>query len=391
MFLTCQKAILLICLICFFAPMAFAQYVVKLTIAAQPALHNTDTIFAAGNFNNWQPGKYGYHFIADGQHNVLALQNVFTGPLEIKCTRGSWPKVESDINGNDIGNRVLDIISDTTINLSVAAWKDDFTPAVKPHTISPNVKILDTAFGLPQLNTSRRIWIYMPQDYNTSNKRYPVMYLQDGQNLFDNYTANFGEWGIDEYLDSISKKGKPSCIIVGIDNGAERMQEYNPYEYKEFGTGKGSLYTDFLAKTLKPFVDKHYRTLSSKDNTIIAGSSMGGLISFYAMLKYPEVFGKAGVFSPAFWTAEKIKGLTDSTGKRLTGKLFFYMGSMEGDSNVNKMDDVITALANKSTALIYTVVDTEGTHNETAWRKWFGPFYNWIMADGFNNVIKMEE
>ena len=122
--------------------------------------------------------------------------------------------------------------------------------------------------------------------------------MHDGQNLFDNATSYSGEWGIDEYLDSIFTLGKKEVIVVGIDNGlSKRMNEYNPYSFRQYGKGEGDEYVDFLVKNLKPFIDKHYRTLPGKKNTYIAGSSMGGLISLYAVLKYPE-FSEEQEYSP---------------------------------------------------------------------------------------------
>ena len=168
----------------------------------------------------------------------------------------------------------------------------------KVHTASFNVKVMDTAFFMPQLNRTRRIWIYLPPSYRATKIYYPVLYMHDGQNLFDNATSYSGEWGIDEYLDSIFTLGKKEVIVVGIDNGlSKRMNEYNPYSFRQYGKGEGDEYVDFLVKNLKPFIDKHYRTLPGKKDTYIAGSSMGGLISLYAVLKYPAVFGGAGIFS----------------------------------------------------------------------------------------------
>lgn len=229
---------------------------------------------------------------------------------------------------------------------------------------------------MPRLGIKRRVWIYLPPAYSTTHKKYPVLYMHDGQNIFDDSTAAFGEWGVDECLDSLIKKRIQACIVIGVDNGPQRMQEYNPYEFKEFGKGQGDAYVDFLVKTLKPFVDMHYRTLPSVENTLIAGSSMGGLISYYAMLKYPNIFGKAGIFSPAFWTAEKIKELTDSAGNQLHGKLFFYMGELEGETYLNDMNEVVETIGKKSDAMIYAVVDPEGSHNERAWRNGLPIFIN---------------
>jgi enterochelin esterase-like enzyme len=117
---------------------------------------------------------------------------------------------------------------------------------------------------------------------------------------------------------------------------------------------------------------------------------MGGLIAYYAAIKYPAVFGKAGVFSPAFWTAPQINKLTDSIAGKTDGKFFFYIGQLEGETHVNNMNAIAEKLGGNSNTMIYSVTDAEGKHNETAWRKWFAEFYVWMMADGYNNVIKLE-
>ena len=118
---------------------------------------------------------------------------------------------------------------------------------------------------------------------------------------------------------------------------------------------------------------------------------MGALVSYYAMLKQPDVFGKAGIFSPTFWAAPGIKFLTDSVASKISGKFFFYIGGREGKSFVSNMQEIQELLGEKSSAQIYSVVDAKGKHNEKAWRKWFPEFYNWIMADGFNYIIKTEQ
>jgi alpha-glucosidase len=212
--------------------------------------------------------------------------------------------------------------------------------------------------------------------------------MHDGQNLFDESQAGFGEWGIDETLDSLASAGKPMAIVIGIENGPKRMNEYKPYFFARAGDGEGDAYMDFIINDLKPAVDKRYRTLKTKENTIIAGSSMGGLISYYAALKYDNVFGRAGVFSPAFWTAPEILSLTDSLAPKAKGMYFFYMGVLEGEEMMRKMDDVTASLGRSSSALIYNISDPAGNHNESAWRKWFAEFYLWITGNGLNHIIK---
>ncbi len=158
------------------------------------------------------------------------------------------------------------------------------------------------SFIIPQLNRERRIWMYLPPDYEVSNEAYPVVYMHDAQNLFDETTSYSGEWSVDETLDRLFKDKNLKLIVVGIDNGGEkRLDEYSPWKNEKYGGGEGDAYLDFVVNTLKPYIDNNFNTLKDKTNTAIIGSSMGGLISHYAALKYPEVFGKIGVYSPAFW------------------------------------------------------------------------------------------
>lgn len=356
-----------------------------------PSLHKEDGIFVAGNFNGWNPGNKEYELKRKDGKLELLIPSLKDDVYEFKFTRGSWDKVACTPSGADVSNHLVKLSSDTTITYSIEAWKDDFGVVEKQHTASVNVSVMDTAFFIPQLNRYRKIWIYLPSSYKSSKEYYPVLYMHDGQNIFDNYTSGYGEWGIDECLDSIMKNGNNECIVVGIDNGPKRLNEYNPYDNERFGPGEGKAYAAFLAETLKPFIDGHYRTKKDRINTIVAGSSMGGLISYYTLLAYPAVFGKAGVFSPAFWTAPGITKATDSLASTINGKLFFYMGGLEGDEYMEDMYGVMQQLGTKSSALIYGVTDPEGRHNEAAWRKWFPEFFRFIMADWTNYVIKTGE
>ncbi|MEP6712903.1 MAG: alpha/beta hydrolase-fold protein [Ferruginibacter sp.] len=371
-----------------FSSPAVAQHNIYLKVKSLTPYHLPDTLFAAGNFNNWEPSTTPFTFSAADTSWSLQLKNIKQDVLEFKFTRGSWSKVEAAGKGQDIQNRLVHVISDTTVNYTIAAWKDDFASVSKRHTASVHVSIIDAAFYLPQLNRERRLWIYLPEGYATSKKHYPVLYMQDGQNIFDELTSGFGEWGVDEFLDSMQFKNKNACIVVGIDNGAKRVNEYNPYDNEKFGKGEGKEYIEFLAKTLKPFIDNKYRTLPGRENTIIAGSSIGGLISYYAILAYPNVFGKAGIFSPSFWIAPQILSLTDSMADKSNGKFFFYIGESEGQQYVQDMINVMDKLGSVSGAIIYSAIDPYGSHNEQAWRKWFPEFYKWIMADWTNYVIK---
>ena len=382
--------ILLLALLCNFATiLASAQYDLRLQLTSVPASKGTDSIYAAGNFNGWNPASENYLFKKNAAGVLeLLIPALNKDKYEFKFTRGSWDKVGCTVSGNDISNYTLQLNTDTTLSYDIAAWKDEFAPVVRQHTASANVSIMDTAFFMPQLNRKRRIWLYLPPGYTHSQKHYPVLYMHDGQNIFDEATSGYGEWGVDECLDSLAKNSRFECIVVGVDNGPQRLNEYNPFDNERFGLGEGKAYADFLANTLKPFIDAHYRTLKDKNNTIIAGSSMGGLISYYAALTYPSVFGKAGVFSPAFWTAKPgIDMLTDSIAKNNAGKFFFLVGGQEGEEYVNDMFDIMQSLGTRSSSLIYSVVDANGKHNEATWRRWLPEFIKFMMADWTNYVI----
>ncbi len=300
---------------------------------------------------------------------------------EYKFTRGSWDAVESGAEGLPSQNHILQVESDTTIQIEINHWADHFPKKQKESTASKNVRILDSAFYIPQLNRHRRVWIYLPESYASSRKKYPVLYMHDGQNLFDNATAPYGEWGVDEALDTLGKD-HGETIVIGVDHGAEkRINEYSPFDIKKYGKGDGDAYTDFLVQTLMPYINKNYRTKKSAKYTAIAGSSMGGLISFYAMLKYPKKFGRAGIFSPAFWIVPQLKEYASQRSSKLKGRIYFYAGSMENETMVPDMLQVFEILSRRSKARMETVVRAEGKHNEQTWRQEFPLFYKWMMTE----------
>ncbi len=379
------------CILLFAAVPCCAQFTVRIFLQSLPVTHPADSIFAAGNFNNWNPANPAFRFDQKQNIPLLKLQNVPPGTYEFKFTRGGWDKVECTADGKDIGNRQIQLTSDTVLEFSVNGWKDDFVTEPKKHTASSNVELLDTALLMAESGRYKRLWVYLPPGYTAGSRRYPVMYMHDGQNVFDDFYSGYGEWQVDETLDSLTKAGRQGCIVVGIESSDKRMTEYNPYELATFGKGEGDMYVDFICKTVKPFIDKKYRTLSAKENTIIAGSSLGGLISYYAMLKYPGTFGKAGIFSPAFWLAPSIYNATDSMGGRLTGKLFFYIGEKEGKQHVNNMINIMEKIGKNSSVMIYSIINPEGEHNEANWRKWFAEFYTFILADGFNAAAVLHD
>lgn len=203
--------------------------------------------------------------------------------------------------------------------------------------------------------------------------------MHDGQNVFEDSTSFSGEWGVDEALDTLGNKIKET-IVVAIDNGGDkRINEYSPYDMERFGKGEGDQYVDFLVKTLMPFINKKYRTKKSGQNAYVAGSSMGGLISLYAVLKYPKKFDGAGVFSPAFWIVPQIKEVIAAKAKKVKGKIYFYAGKQESETMIPDMLSVFEQMNRYSKVKMTTVIRTEGKHNEATWRQEFPLFSEWMM------------
>jgi predicted alpha/beta superfamily hydrolase len=253
----------------------------------------------------------------------------------------------------------------------------------KPSTALPGVSLLPSKLEMPGLGRQRQIRIYVPPGYATSGKRYPVLYMHDAQNLFDDATSFVGEWKVDETLDALARSGKLELIVVGIDHGQDkRLTELNPWANERFGPGEGREYMDFIVKVVKPLIDSTYRTLPDRDNTAIMGSSMGGLISHYAIAQYPQVFSKAGVFSPAYWTAPAVYGFVTDHPLPRDARIYMLMGELEGDSmvpDVRRMADVVRATGQAADRMVLRIVPGE-RHNEGFWSREFAEAVQWLFA-----------
>jgi len=363
---------------------ARAQVTLHLTAPATPA---GATIFVAGGFNQWNPGDSAFRLTRQaGGDYAVTLPASIRGGIEFKFTLGTWETVEQDSAGHDVDNRAFTVPATGAASYSgvVPRWRDGSPRAAGPSTATASVSILDSAFVIPQLGRSRRVWIYLPPGYATSARRYPVLYMHDGQNVFDARTSFAGEWGVDETLDSLHALGDGGVIVVAVDHGgARRFDEYSPWRNAKYGGGQGDAYVDFLVKTLKPYVDRHYRTLPDRLHTGVAGSSMGGLISLYAVLKYPEVFGRAGVFSPAFWVAPEIYGVARRAHPLPGTRIYMVTGGEEGDTPAavvadhQRMLDTLRAAGFTAEELQGTV-RPDGKHAEWFWRREFPAAYRWL-------------
>src|SRR5688572_8047759 len=174
---------------------ATAQQKIRIEITSLPANNPANTsIFIAGNFNSWNPQDKNFQFQKNEKGYFLEL-SLNKGSYEYKITRGGWDKVESTKEGKDVGNRTLKVDADVNVEVAVEGWKDLFASSSQPRksTANKNVQVIDTAFFIPQLNRTRRVWIYLPPSYSSSTRKYPVLYMHDGQNVFDDATSFSGE------------------------------------------------------------------------------------------------------------------------------------------------------------------------------------------------------
>lgn len=268
------------------------------------------------------------------------------------------------------------------IALSFAACKSS-KDVTKSSSTQSNVIVLEQAFEILGLDRARQIRIYLPKNYWNSTEKYSVLYMHDGQNLFEDSTSYAGEWGIDESLDELSISADLDLIVVGIDNGREkRMNEMSPWENEEFGKAEGEEYMEFIVNHIKPFIDSTYRTFSNRENTAIMGSSMGGLISHYAIYKYPEIFSKAGIFSSSYWYADEVYDYTRNNSIPDDARLFLVVGKKEGKmvNDSQKMFNLILETGHPKKNLTLEI-DPDGEHNEASWRKQFVPAIKWLFAE----------
>ncbi|MBN1200952.1 MAG: alpha/beta hydrolase [Anaerolineae bacterium] len=269
----------------------------------------------------------------------------------------------------------------------MTTWQDYHTlhPGEK-HTVTGTLKVLED-FHSPQLDNRRDILVYLPPSYE-QGARCPVIYFHDGQNLFDTAASFVGEWCVDETLEALSADGL-EAIAVGIPNiNARRLDEYSPFVNAMLNTGgQGDAYLAFLVETLKPLIDQDFRTLPDRAHTGIMGSSMGGLISLYAYVHCPDVFGLAGIMSPAFWFADDDAIFTCvARAPFLPGKLYLDVGTAEMEDvppdarhsgvtsqvyldDARRMRELLLSKGYREERDLLYVEEAGAVHHESAWAR----------------------
>ena len=356
----------------------------------------------AGNMNAWNPLDENYRAQKVDEYNYyLRLEFPLSDDgllLEYKYvlvyddeTANPWANVEGGPTGNEIANRRYTLLTgEQTVNDTVSSFKNHLD-----QTSLTRGTLIKIILDMPQYNDSRKrtIRIWLPDGYEAdSEKRYPVIYMHDGQNLFDRYTSFSGEWEIDESLGAMMDGGYEGSIVVGIDNSDDRLNEYSPSWPRSSGGSayiqnpSGEKYAQFIIKTVKPYVDANFNANPNKEATGVGGSSMGGVISFYMALTYPEVFGYALLFSTAMWVYQSdvtTAFLDEVSIARLSvfPRLYLYAGGLEPDVTPY-VESIRSALIDRGypEANIAWHVDQNRGHDEAAWAHYFPIGYRWLVG-----------
>jgi predicted alpha/beta superfamily hydrolase len=342
-------------------------------------------IYIAGNFNDWNANDEQFRLqrVGKGRYR-LQLTNKGNLPniLEYKYTRGNWQRVELDDYGNEVANR-LENARQNVIRDFVPRWK--MTGSYYNEKLLPKIITISEAFEIPQLIKTRRISALLPHNYDESDRHYPVLYLQDGQNLFDDY-APFGNWAVDKKLAVLAEMGMDDIIIIAIDHAEEeRIKEFTPSMNTRLGRGSGKKYVRFLADTLKPYVDRHFRTKPERHNTGIGGSSMGGLISIYAGFMYPEVYSKLLVFSPSLWVVPGIHFEIMSFDEAFDMQIYLYAGGEESKFMVPNVHRFVKTVEDQGLGhkIKFNIsIDPQGKHSEARWGEEFPKAVEWLFFNG---------
>ena len=339
-------------------------------------------VFITGNFNKWNP-KDATFVLKNIDNNTYTIEiddEQLPAIIEYKYTRGGWGNVEIDRFGNITPNRKIKK-GDAPNEDIVEKWRINWGPFKEE--FSPIVEIISEKFFIPQLNRTRKIWALLPYNYHKTDKTYPVLYLQDAQNLFNEGSA-FGNWEIDKKMSILAEYGRGDVIIIAIENGSEdRIKEYILDNDSITKNAEGKKYIRFLADTLKPYVDSVYRTKPEREFTGIGGSSLGGLISIYSGFLYPEVYSKLLIFSPSLWVNPENNFPQMNFKNPYEIKVHMYGGEMEGSQMTERIalfEKTLESWENShSIQFEFKIsINDEGKHQEFYWSQEFPRAVEWL-------------
>lgn len=369
----------------------------KLSIIVTPPnnYNAKDTVHIVGNFNNWAlSGSEAYLLKYTEGKLVTDLPNIQQDIFFNFVRNSDWKSLPS----RKTGNSLCDFIHEKNdsvhqIKVKIPAWKDETPTKLAAKTITGHVQIIER-FAMPQLNRVTDVSIYFPPYYEENTQQsYPVLYMFDGQNIFDDSTAYGDEWHVDESLENLMLKGELNeFIVVAIANGPRRWNEYNPWNYKSRDTqieeiGEGNKTITFIKDSLKPFIDKNYRTKEESTSTGLAGSSLGGLMALYGAMEYSDIFGFVAAFSPAL-AVENMAGnnvlFEALKNKKKMDSVKIYVDMGKDEYGTYKEVDFLHKLLLESGVTeknLKLVKDDLGRHCELDWSKRFPEAIKWIFNE----------
>lgn len=366
-----------------------------LTIKVIPPANYTasEPIHVVGSFNEWAlDGEKAYELKTENGTLSATIpvteKNVFF--TLVKNKNWQW------MPANEMAKSQCIYLHQNTggaakINVHIPLWTGDKPLTKAAPSLSGNI-VQHKDFTLPQFARSSDIYVYLPKSYQlNTRKTYPVLYMLDGQNIFDAHSAHSDEWRIDEQLEELTTKGTlAEIIVVAVPNSAQRWVEYNPWDFKDrdgkASKGQGELTIRAIKDTLKPFIDSNYRTDPQPAATGLAGSSLGGLMAIYAALEHSDTFGFTAAFSPAL-------AIEDMDGKNVlfeaikkhknsgNSKVYFDIGQMEY-GNYDQIEQLNSLLLKQGfkPENLKLVKDDLGRHCEVDWSRRFPAALEWLRA-----------
>lgn len=352
------------------------------------------TVYITGNFNNWNPRDPNYQLkqLDPNTYSIEIDSQLLPDTIEYKFTKGGWENVELDQYGNITPNRKIEK-SAGEVSDTIEKWRLNWGPFKKE--FFPIAEVISEEFYIPQLDRYRKVWALLPYDYYVSVKSYPVLYLQDAQNLF-NEGSGYGNWEIDKKLSILAEYGRGDVIIIAIEHGSEdRIKEYIFDNDNVANGSEGKKYIRFITDTLKPFVDENYRTKKDRENTGIGGSSLGALISIYSGFLYPEVYSKLLIFSPSLWVEPNNNFPMMHFRVPFKTKIYLYGGGQEGSKMVKRIHIFEESLKKWEKNNLFdfefrTSVNPEGTHSEFYWSQEFPRAIEWLFYDNKENPAEVQ-
>jgi predicted alpha/beta superfamily hydrolase len=355
-----------------------------ITIELSTPAFDKRPVYITGNFCKWLPDleEFRMTMVSPGNYVFQFPEDMeLPEPLEYKYTRGGWDQVELDRYGKPYGNRVV-LKNEGIVQDTVARWQIDNSAKTD---FSPIIELL-SEFEIPQFQKTRRIQVLLPHDYyERPDLSFPVLYMTDGQNLLGE-GSDYGNWKIDKSLSKLAKENKSGVIVVAIDHGGDdRIHELSPYSNPKLGKGQGELFLRFITETLKPYVDTKYRTQPGRLSTGIGGSSVGGLLSLYAALMFPQTFGRLMIFSPSLWISQRVFFDVIHFFEPFQTRMYLYAGAKEGSNmipNFNKLQETLQSQAfGYDRVQITASMDPKGLHNEKQWSAEFPIALKWLFFE----------